>query len=201
MPFAPLVTARKADVLATMEKTISVFSATALGVSAHFIPRSSSHCAFVFVRLYPVTECPASRSRFTIRLPMTPKPTKPRFAIVPLDGLARIANVRVFPVAILRVGCGESTEQRQSPPARIDHHVARPSGDENRVANGDLRDLAIDPRLAGASLDVNDLLHPAMAMRMTGPGFFYRQHLDGTERDALGLQYPVRYQLAEKAAG
>ena len=38
-----------------MLKTTSADSATPRGVSAHFMPLSSSHCALDFVRLLPVT--------------------------------------------------------------------------------------------------------------------------------------------------
>src|SRR5580704_8368315 len=40
-----------------------------------------SHCAFDRVRLYPTTVCPLLSRRFTIRPPITPRPTNPRFAI------------------------------------------------------------------------------------------------------------------------
>src|SRR5437588_11704780 len=64
-----------------MVKTTSAVSATARGDSPQRIPWSNSHCAFDFVRLYPVTVWPASRSRFVTRPPMAPNPTNPRLAI------------------------------------------------------------------------------------------------------------------------
>src|SRR5438552_15878332 len=64
-----------------MVKITSAASATARGVSPQRIPASKSHCAFDFVRLYPVTVWPASRSRFVTRPPMAPNPTNPRLAI------------------------------------------------------------------------------------------------------------------------
>src|SRR5574341_125204 len=81
MPSSPSVTARNALILAIMEKTTSDNCAATQGLSAHFMPALSRGCALARVRLYPVTLCPASSSRLAIRLPMTPNPTKPMFAI------------------------------------------------------------------------------------------------------------------------
>src|SRR5467141_2812418 len=80
-PPGPSETDFKASVLETIEKVTSAAAETARGESPHFIPRSTSHCAFERVRLYPVTTCPLSSSLFTIWLPITPSPMNPRFAI------------------------------------------------------------------------------------------------------------------------
>src|SRR6516165_77223 len=64
-----------------MEKTTSAGAATVLGESAHCMPSLISHSALDLVRLKPLTECPLLSSRLTISLPITPSPTKPRFAI------------------------------------------------------------------------------------------------------------------------
>src|ERR1700682_287975 len=80
-PFGPSATDFKDSVFVTIEKVTSAASPTARGFSPHFMPRSTSHCAFERVRLYPVTTCPLSSSRFTIWLPMTPSPMNPKFAI------------------------------------------------------------------------------------------------------------------------
>ena len=80
-PVGPSDTASSAFESVTMTKITSAASATALGESPHFIPRSISHCAFERVRLYPVTVCPLSSSRLAMRLPMAPRPMYPRFAM------------------------------------------------------------------------------------------------------------------------
>src|SRR3981189_955492 len=82
-PSGPSETDFKASVLATITKVTSAAAPTARGESPHFIPRSTSHCAFERVRLYPVTACPLSSSLFTMLLPITPSPMNPRFAIRP----------------------------------------------------------------------------------------------------------------------
>src|SRR5712692_2953157 len=81
IPSGPVNTSRRAAVLVTMVNTTSAVSATAFGDSPQRIPASKSHCAFDFVRLYPVTAWPAARSRFVTRPPMAPNPTNPRLAI------------------------------------------------------------------------------------------------------------------------
>ena len=78
-----------------MVKTTSDDSATARGVSPHFRPASSNHCALDFVRLWPVTVWPAFSRRFAIRLPIVPSPTNPRFAIS-LASLRRYARESVL---------------------------------------------------------------------------------------------------------
>src|ERR1700730_9300853 len=80
-PSGPSVMADKATALVTMAKVTSPAADTALGESAHPMPRSISHCAFDRVRLYPVTVWPLLSSRFTIWLPITPRPTNPRLAM------------------------------------------------------------------------------------------------------------------------
>src|SRR3990172_6673121 len=79
-PAGPSVIARSAPVSRTMLNVTSAARATAAGVSPHCIPASTSHSALALVRLYPTTMCPASSSRLTMRLPMTPRPTNPRWA-------------------------------------------------------------------------------------------------------------------------
>src|SRR5215469_2796713 len=81
IPSGPFITAANAAELVTMESVMSLALTTSLGVFAHFIPFCISHSAFERVRLYPVTVWPLPSSRFTISLPITPKPTNPRFAM------------------------------------------------------------------------------------------------------------------------
>src|SRR5579872_5831903 len=80
-PSGPSATVFKASVFVTMDKVTSAAAETARGVSPHFIPWSTSHCAFERVRLYPVTVWPLSRSLFTICPPITPSPMNPKFAM------------------------------------------------------------------------------------------------------------------------
>src|SRR5438874_4166680 len=87
-----------------MVKITSAASATARGVSPQRIPRSKSHCAFDFVRLYPVTVWPASRSRFVTRPPMAPNPTNPRLAIT-TSNLAEPDNKKQLAFMIDRSSC------------------------------------------------------------------------------------------------
>jgi len=51
MPSPPPATACSAAVFVTMLNTTSLACATARGDSPHFIPASTSHCAFAGVRL------------------------------------------------------------------------------------------------------------------------------------------------------
>src|ERR1700675_3970389 len=80
IPSGPFITAPSAAEFVTIEKITSDSATTARGVSAHFIPFLISHSAFERVRLYPVTLCPLLSSRFTISLPITPRPTNPNLA-------------------------------------------------------------------------------------------------------------------------
>src|SRR5688572_30740386 len=80
-PSAPVDTPSSALESVTITKITSAACATALGESPHFMPRSINHCALERVRLYPVTVCPLSSSRFAMRLPMAPSPMYPRLAI------------------------------------------------------------------------------------------------------------------------
>src|SRR5712671_2594812 len=80
-PSFPSATDLRASVFVTIEKVTSAAAETARGESPHFMLRSTSHCAFERVRLYPVTTCPLSSSLFTIWLPIVPSPMNPRFAI------------------------------------------------------------------------------------------------------------------------
>src|SRR5882757_5985944 len=80
MPSGPFIMAPSAAEFVTIEKITSDSATTARGESAHFIPFLISHSAFERVRLYPVTLCPLLSSRFTISLPITPRPTNPNFA-------------------------------------------------------------------------------------------------------------------------
>jgi hypothetical protein len=69
------VTARTASVFVTIVKTTSLASATARGVSAQRAPAATSGSAFSRVRFQTATPWPASSSRRTIALPITPRPT------------------------------------------------------------------------------------------------------------------------------
>ena len=79
-PSGPLAAASSAAESVTITKTTSEAAATARGESPHFMPLSSSHCAFALVRLWPVTVWPLAIRRSAIRPPMTPRPMYPRFA-------------------------------------------------------------------------------------------------------------------------
>src|SRR5207247_7629228 len=107
-----------------MLKTNSPACAAARGVSARFMPASTSLCAFDLVRLYPVTACPASSNRFTMRLPMTPRPTKPTFAIKTLQ-LFGVTDVWILFVMVLRVVGGESANTLHRTAAGVHHRLAR----------------------------------------------------------------------------
>jgi hypothetical protein len=80
IPSGPFITAPSAAEFVTIERITSDSRTTAPGVSAHFIPFLISHSPFERVRLYPVTLCPLLSSRFTISLPITPRPTNPNLA-------------------------------------------------------------------------------------------------------------------------
>src|SRR3989442_9252956 len=80
-PSRPSATASSDLESVTMMKITSAASATARGESLHFIPVSTSHCAFERVRLYPVTRWPLASSLAAIFPPITPRPTYPRLAI------------------------------------------------------------------------------------------------------------------------
>src|ERR1700740_3783861 len=99
-PSGPSATVFSASVFVTMHNVISAAAETARGVSPHFMPRSTSHCAFARVRLYPVTTCPLSSSRLTIWPPITPSPMKPTFAM--RSGLLIEKNVLERPVRYAR---------------------------------------------------------------------------------------------------
>src|SRR5438034_10919470 len=148
-----------------MLKTNSPACAAARGVSARFMPASTSHCAFDLVRLYPVTACPASSNRFTMRLPMTPRPTKPTFAIKTLQ-LFGVTDVWIFFVMVLRVGSGESAKKLQRTAAGVNHHVARACGTKDGIPTDDLGGLAVDPSLARPIFNVDHLFHTRMAVRV-----------------------------------
>src|SRR5581483_2420316 len=81
-PLGPAATSSSAAELVSMESVTSAVSQTARGESPQRMPLSISHCAFERVRLKPVTVCPFSSSRLTMRLPITPNPMYPRFAIL-----------------------------------------------------------------------------------------------------------------------
>src|SRR4029077_17550374 len=68
-PLSPSATARTAAPSVTIENTISDFSATARGLSAHVIPSSISGAALSRERFQPVTRCPAAIRRGTISAP------------------------------------------------------------------------------------------------------------------------------------
>src|SRR5260370_6513583 len=104
MPSGPFITAPSAAEFVTIEKTTSDSPTTALGESAHFIPFLISHSAFERVRLYPVTLCPLLSSRFTISLPITPRPTNPNFAKPHLSRIARCQiSFELFAGGIARI--------------------------------------------------------------------------------------------------
>src|SRR5215831_1033353 len=65
-PSGPSATASRAAALVTMAKTTSAAAVTARGESAQRMPLSISHCAFLRVRLKPVTVWPLASSRLTI---------------------------------------------------------------------------------------------------------------------------------------
>src|SRR6267143_2065538 len=77
----PSETDFKASVLETIEKVTYAAAETEREEYPQLIPRSTSHCAFERLRLYPVTTCPLSSSLFIIWLPITPSPMNPKFAI------------------------------------------------------------------------------------------------------------------------
>src|SRR5215475_5859273 len=89
MPSSPPVTASTAAVFVTIVKTSSPRSAASRGLFAQWAPASSSGSALSGVRFQTQTSCPASSSRRTIELPITPRPTNPSSATH--DSLANIA--------------------------------------------------------------------------------------------------------------
>src|SRR3990170_342486 len=78
IPSWPRPTALRAAVSVTMLNTTSAPSAAARGEPARVMPSATSGSAFSRLRLYPWTAWPAASRRLAMRLPMTPRPTKPR---------------------------------------------------------------------------------------------------------------------------
>src|SRR5437899_1885449 len=111
IPSGPFITAPSAAEFVTIENTKSDDAATARGESAHFIPFLTSHSAFERVRLYPVTPCPFPSSLFTISLPITPSPTKPKFA---MNSSSPANHSKLEPAT--------DTRDKRPNPKRMSHH-------------------------------------------------------------------------------
>src|SRR4029079_18564158 len=90
-PSFPSATARTAAPSVTIENTISDFSATARGVSAHDIPAEISGAALSRDLFQPVTLCPAAIRRGTISAPIAPRPMNPTCNAISLPKLLRRA--------------------------------------------------------------------------------------------------------------
>ena len=110
-----------------------------------------------------------------------------------LRELSRIADLGVLFVAVFRISGGKCADQDHRFAAGVDHHVARPGGDENRVARHDLLNLSIDPSLARAVLHEDDFFHTPMAVRVARTRFSNRQQFHEAERDAFRFENFMRH--------
>ena len=102
---------------------------------------------------------------------------------------------------VLRIAGRKSAKQNQGAATGVEHHVARPRRDQNRITGTDGGRFFVYPSLARAFLYVDDLFHSRMTVGMARPGFSYRDHLHEAKRDALRLKLSVRDQLPKKSAG
>ena len=98
----------------------------------------------------------------------------------------------MFSVAIFRIRGGKRAKQLEQTASGIDHHVACARRDENRIARPDPYNLTIDPRCARTLLDVDNLFHASVAVRMARSGFCRWQDVHDAHGDTFRIQNFMR---------